>query len=922
MAPIRHCTPCTDTPLPTEAPTAPIMTLLNPAFRSVRIGNERTGIQVQLLAFPGTDSPLLDKVQAFAYLEEILRQHRPQLTSHAIQQAYADNVPVSSSASAAEEANRVNSGLLASFFHVANLTCLGFFKSDGTEASVALEPCNRDADISFVKFSSTIAPSTFSDALDGTPSSTVVYFLKLPQSIPPASSSTVPGSAPGTPADTAPNSPLTDTPPPKTAETAAVSVLRKMFASGGNPSQLDLSSPLMLKALTSIVNTSTDRQPTGDVFTPLRRNLFPGDAAHQSASPSVRRYLTNAASATLPSYCGPLDFLDSQAHFDNVFPSSDRQPIYSLRTSRAYMSSTAEPDGVETAIQACLSECRMLVFKSVIRLDYLGHHNFSSADHLQLTVQRIRLLRLKSNDRGVSTNGNPDTLFDKYLALIPLLPATHVNIWGINLFSQFWATLGDELTRRIMQLPRYIAIASTTFDLTTMATKDRQMNALRELRSLAVESWNATQDDKRSMRAMFQELSSNSTRNNNRSNSHHLDSSSHVSSAEATMARYSPSETSPSPAIQTNYQHPASSAPDGPPSDYPPDFRGCLGCGGADHVFRSCPMRRDPATLERFHRNFNIKFNRPQREQPPRRDSPYAGHAPRPPGSPPAFDRSATPSAGRGSDRNRPAWMTQQLHSRTDGPPAATRDSDPSQSPPKRPRNYTLFVRSCQHQVSTRPALRPMPLRVDNGLPHVRLELGPSSDATLSVLFDSGAALSSGYLPYHLWIMRENPEIVASFERFDDSNPFEPIKLGGAIRHPDDYSESMHGQLTAIIRYKTPYLAHDGSPIHISFGLGNDMTVNTILGMPVIKDLGMVPNFRTRSVVCDDSPATFDIAYHETCCGFPPDDATATTFSTLPVEDMYPRILSGTPSPPEPSVDDCVEASDDLTNGYLQRTLN
>jgi len=152
MAPIRPCTPCTDTPLPTEAPTAPIMTLLNPAFRSVRIGNERTGIQVQLLAFPGTDSPLLDKVQAFAYLEEILRQHRPQLTSHAIQQAYADNVPVSSSASAAEEANRVNSGLLASFFHVANLTCLGFFKSDGTEASVALEPCNRDADSRSLNF--------------------------------------------------------------------------------------------------------------------------------------------------------------------------------------------------------------------------------------------------------------------------------------------------------------------------------------------------------------------------------------------------------------------------------------------------------------------------------------------------------------------------------------------------------------------------------------------------------------------------------------------------------------------------------------------------------------------------------------------------------------------------------------------------
>ena len=98
----------------------------------------------------------------------------------------------------------------------------------------------------------------------------------------------------------------------------------------------------------------------------------------------------------------------------------------------------------------------------------------------------------------------------------------------------------------------------------------------------------------------------------------------------------------------------------------------------------------------------------------------------------------------------------------------------------------------------------------------------------------------------------ENLEIVAIFERFDNSSPFEPIKFGSAIRHSDDYNESMHGQLTAILSYKTPYFAHDGSPIHISFGLGNDMTVNTILGMTVIKDLGMIPNFRSRSIVYDD----------------------------------------------------------------------
>jgi hypothetical protein len=216
-----------------------------------------------------------------------------------------------------------------------------------------------------------------------------------------------------------------------------------------------------------------------------------------------------------------------------------------------------------------------------------------------------------------------------------------------------------------------------------------------------------------------------------------------------------------------------------------------------------------------------------------------------------------------------------------------------------------------------------MPLRVNNGLPHVRWNLGDSADATLSMLFDSGAASSSGYLPCHLWIMQENPDIVASFERFDDSNPFEPIKLGGAVRHPDDCNESMHRQFAAVIRCKTPHVDNDGCPIRISFGLGNNMTVNTILGMPIIKDLGMIPNFRPdlSPVKTRPPPSSFDAKKLVAAflCGFPVDDATAATFSVMPVKDMHPKILASASLPFEPSADPCVEVTNDLTQGFLQR---
>jgi hypothetical protein len=214
---------------------------------------------------------------------------------------------------------------------------------------------------------------------------------------------------------------------------------------------------------------------------PTCRNLFPATEPPQAASPSIRRYLTNAASSTLPTCCGPLHLPNNQVLFDAIFLTNDRKPI----SPRASSTTTISTDDVETAIQACLSECRMLVFKSIICLDYIGHHNFGSADHLQLAVQQIRKLQLKHNERSVAINGSPDRLFDKCLALIPLLPATHVNIWGINLFSQLWTTLGKELTRRIAQLPHHLAISLSTFNLTNTSTRARQMHAIRKLQSIS-----------------------------------------------------------------------------------------------------------------------------------------------------------------------------------------------------------------------------------------------------------------------------------------------------------------------------------------------------------------------------------------------------------------------------------------------------
>ena len=132
-----------------------------------------------------------------------------------------------------------------------------------------------------------------------------------------------------------------------------------------------------------------------------------------------------------------------------------------------------------------------------------------------------------------------------------------------------------------------------------------------------------------------------------------------------------------------------------------------------------------------------------------------------------------------------------------------------------------------------------MSIAIDNGLPHITVSLGsnPTLDPKLNGLMDTCGALNTGCLKFHLWLMSEWPDLFAEFISFDNANPFEPIKLGGTIRDPSDLSAADHGTLSAVVRYYTPYTDVSGSPITVSFGLGSDITVNTMFGLPMLCDV-------------------------------------------------------------------------------------
>jgi hypothetical protein len=307
---------------------------------------------------------------------------------------------------------------------------------------------------------------------------------------------------------------------------------------------------------------------------------------------SIRRYLTNADCSADPTFCGSLDFLDHQPLLNAIFPRLNCKPIGSLQH---FSTPNAAPDFLNFAglsIQAFLAKCHLTFFQTVICLDYVARHNFASTDHLHMTVKCLHSLTLEFSVHRKMIHGNLDMIFSQYLSLTPLLPTSHVNVWGIKLCTQFWTALGEDLTHCIIHLPCYLAIHDTAFDLTMMTTKDHQIAALCELRSLAVESFYALQDCL-SMRAMFHKLSPLGY-----TSSHLLD-----SAAKAAMQRYL--DPPASPAIQTYRQiplpmpHLPSQSPGFPIGDFPAKFHDCLGCGGGpDHIFCSCPMKHHHATID------------------------------------------------------------------------------------------------------------------------------------------------------------------------------------------------------------------------------------------------------------------------------------------------------------------------------------
>jgi hypothetical protein len=164
---------------------------------------------------------------------------------------------------------------------------------------------------------------------------------------------------------------------------------------------------------------------------------------------------------TLTTFTQALDFLDTQARFDEVF----LNPVPVGNRSKILI------DSIEKLISHCQS---FEVLLQLFHLDYVGSTAISSIKAISSITAAIRALKqsIRNHKTGKITYLKPDDLFHKYMALSLLLPE-NVASWGLTLAHQFYATISEDCRNNIEREK-----SCTIPNAATLIAKSNQLHSL------------------------------------------------------------------------------------------------------------------------------------------------------------------------------------------------------------------------------------------------------------------------------------------------------------------------------------------------------------------------------------------------------------------------------------------------------------
>ena len=536
------------------------------------------------------------------------------------------------------------------------------------------------------------------------------------------------------------------------------------------------------------------------------------DEATCAAIPqSMRKAIDVDASEKGTTYTGIMDFLSNSINFQAVF--TEKPEIYKLHQRQF---TVIEPSEM---FKSVIRPVVWKVFCDNIWMDYVGT---DPSEKVTAAITARTLRSFKCNDwdpvlrRPVILT--PDDVMQQYLQVIPLLQAHKTNTWGFHLFSLFLDALPYEV-REVLEdskSPYYFEPP----ELTAVKTYSDQMRHLRAIHRVACSAYAVQMASDARIRKVSKSGQSSPPQPQPIAQAfpavgtpvtNPVVTAAYVSPAETTIVRYQPPDYPTDPANQFK-------------SIFARGFLGCLGCGDERHRFRACPQRDTKEIKDIFHKNYLAHF--PDRRKRNDDGSQYQGFL------------------GQG----------------------------PSQVPRILVTTGLTFVTT--EVAASKP--RPMPIAINNRLPTadfrlVTKNLHPCLD--LGCLVDSCGGLNSGYLDFHCYIRDTYPECVVAYETFDDSNPFHPIKLGGALTNQNQFEESNYGHLTAVITYRTQYTHPETKmPILLKFALGADVSVNSLCGAPMLRDLGAVIDLGSSKLHLTKVSTTLPLVWSEVKRGAPEED--------------------------------------------------
>ena len=111
--------------------------------------------------------------------------------------------------------------------------------------------------------------------------------------------------------------------------------------------------------------------------------------------------------------------------------------------------------------------------------------------------------------------------------------------------------------------------------------------------------------------------------------------------------------------------------------------------------------------------------------------------------------------------------------------------------------------------------------------------------------------------------------MVTEFLQCGKNTNYDVVQLLTTLDFDLGHLPSNHSQMTAVIRYHIPYLVNNKDPLILSFVLGNDMSLRSVLGRSTLLSMGTTIDLSRGTLSCSELNFNFPLILDPPGKGFP-----------------------------------------------------